>query len=170
MIPSDSERRNQEISGLRTQLVELIVNQSNIFTNWIKFAITVQGGLAAGLGVVLGWGVLSKYRPLGSIIACFGIAAAALFAKILIRHVQWTMWYVLRCNKLADLPELFPSKPGDIPHIRLSHLIWEVLWHWRRPCEWNDLGPVIRSVLIFLLAVVIGWGFILVWLLLWPSP
>jgi hypothetical protein len=80
----DSGRQGQELSALRTELVQLIVNQSTIFTNWIKFAITVQGGLAAGLGVVLGWNALAKYRPLGLIIACFGIAAAVLFAKILI--------------------------------------------------------------------------------------
>jgi hypothetical protein len=36
-----------ELSALRTELVRLIIQQGTIFTNWVKFAITVQGGLAA---------------------------------------------------------------------------------------------------------------------------
>src|SRR6266536_3577683 len=50
------------LSALRTQLVRLIINQGTIFSNWIKFAITVQGALAAGLGFALSD---AKYRVFG---------------------------------------------------------------------------------------------------------
>jgi hypothetical protein len=43
------------VPALRTQIVELISQQGTIFTNWVKFAITVQGGLAAALGVRVRW-------------------------------------------------------------------------------------------------------------------
>jgi hypothetical protein len=46
---SDSRRQAQFV---RAQLVQLIIQQATIFTNWVKFAITVQAGLAAGLGAV----------------------------------------------------------------------------------------------------------------------
>jgi hypothetical protein len=161
---SDSRRQGQlsdtELSALRTQLVQLITQQGVIFTNWVKFAITVQGGLAAGLGAVL-LSALAKYRVLGLIIAFFGIASSVLFAKILVRHTQWTTWYVRRCNKLADIPELFPQR-DDIPEVRLSRLIWQVK-------KWKELGgPGIRSVVIFLSLVAIAWAVVLVWLLCLP--
>src|SRR6266481_1961333 len=87
---SDSRRQGSE---LRAQLVQLIIQQGTIFTNWVKFAITVQAGLAAGLGAVLATSALAKHRPLGLVIAFFGFAAAVLFAMVLVRHVQWGRWY-----------------------------------------------------------------------------
>ena len=39
------------LSALRGQLVQLIINQGTIFSNWIKFAITVQGKLGGWIGV-----------------------------------------------------------------------------------------------------------------------
>src|SRR3954469_5235442 len=95
------KRASDELSALRLQLVQLIIQQGNIFSNWVKFAITVQGGLAAGLVAVFVSG-LAKYRLLGLIIAFFGIATAALFAKILVRHVQWAHWYISRGKELAS--------------------------------------------------------------------
>ena len=53
------------LSALRTQLVRLIINQGTIFSNWIKFAITVQGALAAGLGFAL---TDAKYRSLSDLL------------------------------------------------------------------------------------------------------
>jgi hypothetical protein len=85
---------NAELSALRAELVKLIIHQERIFSNWVKFAITVQGGLAAGLGFVLS--DVTKYRALGFIIAIFGFVTALLFAGILYRHIQWSVWYVRR--------------------------------------------------------------------------
>src|SRR5260370_35582635 len=137
---SDSRRQGQltdtELSALRTELVQLIIQQGTIFTNWVKFAITVQGGLAAGLGAVL-LSALDKYRLLGLIIASFGIAAAISFAKILIRHTQWSQWYVSRGRELADNPQIFPQ-PGEIPEVK-----WMKLKGWNEWKEkWKELGPV----------------------------
>jgi hypothetical protein len=135
--PTDSPREGRlsdtELSALRTHLVQLIIQQGTIFSNWVKFAITVQGGLAAGLGAVL-LSALAKYRLLGLIIAIFGVATTALFAKIL--------------RELAGTPEIFPRE-GQIPE----------------QVKWKDLGPVIRSILIFLAVVAIAWGVVFVWLL-----
>jgi hypothetical protein len=160
---SDSRRQGQlsdtELSALREQLVQLIIQQGTIFTNWVKFAITVQGGLAAGLGAVLLSG-LAKYRLLGWIIAFFGFAAAALFVKILVRHTQWSAWYVRRGRELADKPQIFPQ-PGEIPEVK-----WKELKEWNEWKEkWKELGPVIRPIVIFLLAVAIAWAVVLGWLL-----
>jgi hypothetical protein len=106
---SDSRRQAQFV---RAQLVQLIIQQATIFTNWVKFAITVQAGLAAGLGAVLATSALAKHRLLGLTIAFFGIAAAGSFAKILVRHVQWTRWYG---NSLLDrFPKIFPSEPTEV--------------------------------------------------------
>jgi hypothetical protein len=145
--PREGRLSDTELSALRTQLVQLIVQQGTIFSSWVKFAITVQGGLAAGLGAVL-LSALAKYRLLGLIIAFFGVATAALFAKILVRHTQWAAWYVRRGRELAGTPEIFPRE-GQIPE----------------QVKWKDLGPVIRPILIFLLIVAIAWAVVFVWLL-----
>lgn len=97
------------LSALRGQLVQLIINQGTIFSNWIKFAITVQGGLAAGLGFALSD---AKYRVFGLIIALLGIVTALGFAAILIRQAQWLMWFVQRWNSLATTSEIFPTRPN----------------------------------------------------------
>jgi hypothetical protein len=144
-----------ELSELRTQLVQLIIQQGTIFSNWVKFAITVQGGLAAGLGAVL-LSTLAKYRLLGLIIAFFGVATAALFAKILVRHTQWGAWYVCRGRDLAKTPQIFPQ-PGEIPAVKLKELTERK--------KWKELGPVIRPILFFLLLVAIAWAVVFVWLL-----
>jgi hypothetical protein len=168
------KRASDELSALRLQLVQLIIQQGNIFSNWVKFAITVQGGLAAGLGAVLLSG-LAKYRLLGLIIAFFGIATAALFAKILVRHVQWAHWYISRGKELASAREIFPPD-NAIPELKLKELValrWKELgqqkWEEVLPLKWKQLGPVIRPILIFLLLVAIAWGVVLVWLLFQDS-
>ena len=113
--------------ALRTQIVQLITQQGTIFTNWVKFAITVQGGLAAALGAVLATSALAKHRPLGLIIAFFGIAAAVLFAKILIRHVQWGRWYTHRCNELDRIPQIQPTEPTEVARGNCSKEQWDEL-------------------------------------------
>jgi hypothetical protein len=103
------------LSALRTQLVRLIINQGTIFSNWIKFAITVQGALAAGLGFALSD---AKYRVFGLIMALLGIGTALGFAAILVRQAQWLMWFAQRWNSLATTSEIFPTRPGEI--VRLN--------------------------------------------------
>ena len=103
------------LSALRTQLVQLIINQGTIFSNWIKFAITVQGALAAGLGFALSD---AKYRVFGLIIALLGIVTSLGFAAILVRQAQWLMWFAQRWNSLAMTSEIFPTRPGEI--VRLN--------------------------------------------------
>src|SRR5262249_28493032 len=80
------------LSALRTQLVRLIINQGTIFSNWIKFAITVQGALAAGLGFALSD---AKYRVFGLIMALLGIVTSLGFAAILVRQAQ--SYTIRRC-------------------------------------------------------------------------
>jgi len=103
------------LSALRTQLVRLIINQGTIFSNWIKFAIIVQGALAAGLGFALSD---AKYRVFGLIMALLGIGTALGFAAILVRQAQWLMWFAQRWNSLAMTSEIFPTRPGEI--VRLN--------------------------------------------------
>src|SRR5262247_395158 len=90
------------LSALRGQLVQLIINQGTIFSNWIKFAIIVQGALAAGLGFALSD---AKYRVFGLIMALLGIVTALGFAAILVRQAQWLMWFAQRWNSLATTSE-----------------------------------------------------------------
>jgi hypothetical protein len=59
-----------DVSALRGQLVQLLIQQGTIYSNWVKFAITVQGGLIAGLAFVLS--DVTKYRVLGLLVAFFG--------------------------------------------------------------------------------------------------
>jgi hypothetical protein len=99
------------LSALRAQLVQLIINQGTIFSNWIKFAITVQGALAAGLGFALS---AAKYRVFGLIMALLGIGTALGFAAILVRQAQWLMWFAQRWNSLDTTSEIFPTRPGEI--------------------------------------------------------
>jgi hypothetical protein len=150
---NEHSTNDTERSALRAQLVQLITQQGMIFTNWVKFAITVQGGLAAGLGFVLGTSALAEYRLLGVMIAIFGIAAAVVFARILVRHTQWTEWYVRRCNELDGTRKILPQ-PGEIPEVKWK----ELALPWR-------LRPVIRWVVAFLWLVAVAWIVILGWLL-----
>jgi hypothetical protein len=137
-----------ELSELRAQLAELLVQQSTVFSNWVKFAITVQGGLAAGLGAVL-FSTLAKYWLFGLIIALSGVATAALFARILVRQTQWIAWYLRRGRELASTPEIFPRE-DEIP----------VRWP-----KWKDQGPVMQAILIFLAFVAIAWVVVFVLLI-----
>jgi hypothetical protein len=162
---SDSRRQAQFV---RAQLVQLIIQQATIFTNWVKFAITVQAGLAAGLGAVLATSALAKHRLLGLTIAFFGIAAAGSFAKILVRHVQWTRWYG---NSLLDrFPKIFPSEPTEVARGNSTKEEWKDLGRVGRVKEqyWKQLGPVIRSVVIFLSLLAIAWTVVFVWILWLP--
>jgi hypothetical protein len=157
------------ISALRTQLVQLIIQQGTIFTNWVKFAITVQAGLAAGLGAVVATSALAKHRLLGLIIAFFGIAAAALFAQILIRHVQWGYWYARRCNELDRSPRIQPTERTEVSRGECSEKEWEELGRVGRwEAQWKELGPVIKAIVIFLSLVALAWAGIFVWLLCRP--
>jgi hypothetical protein len=101
---------------------------------------------------VLGLNALAKYHVLGLIIAFFGIAAAALLARILVRHAQWASWYVRRCNNLAEVREIVP-RPDEMPK-------WP---------KWKELGPIIQSVVVFLSVVALAWLGIFVWLLCLPA-
>ena len=162
---SDSRRQASE---LRAQLVQLIIQQGTIFTNWVKFAITVQAGLAAGLGAVLATSALAKHRPLGLVIAFFGFAAAVLFVKVLVRHVQWGQWYG---NRLLDrVPKLYPSEPSEVARGKKTKEEWNELGRVGRVKEqyWKELGPVIRPVVIFLSLVAIVWAIVFAWMLCLP--
>jgi hypothetical protein len=125
----------EHLSALREQLVKLIIHQETVFSNWVKFIITIQVGLAAGLGFVLG--DLPHRRELGYVIAVSGIATAVLFAKILVRHNQWSVWYINRCKSLTAASQIFPIKEGEI--------------------ERQPLGPVVRWTRYFLLVVATAW-------------
>jgi hypothetical protein len=153
-IGDHARMTEQSDSPREGHLVQLLIQQGNVFSSWVKFAITVQGGLVAGLGAVLLSG-LSKYRGLGVIIASFGIAAAVLFAKILLRHTQWAAWYVRRGRELDKTPQIFPQSE-EILEVKLRELT--------ELKKWKELGPVIRAILMFHLIMVIGWVVILVWL------
>ena len=135
------------LSALRGQLVRLIINQGTTFSNWIKFAITVQGALAAGLGFALSD---AKYRVFGLIMALLGIGTALGFAAILVRQAQWLMWFAQRWNSLATTSEIFPTRPGEI--VRLNP------------------GRVAMLVGGFLLLVAIAWIVIFVVVLLNAAP
>src|SRR5262249_37673309 len=124
---------------------------------------------AAGLGAVLLSG-LARYRLLGLIIAFFGIATAVLFAKILVRHVQWLHWYISRGKGLATARDIFPPDNAIQPELKLRELLrWKELGQVSgkelAPPRGKDLGPVIRPILIFLLFVAMAWGVVFVWLL-----
>jgi hypothetical protein len=115
-----------DLSALPAELVKLIINQSTIFSNWIRFAITVQGGLIAGLGFVLG--DVTKYRVLGFMVAGFGLLTALLFARILHRHAQWGVWYIDISTSLAATSKIFPTQPGEIARQKLGPVAWSVTW------------------------------------------
>lgn len=105
--------KTEQLSALRAELVKLTIHQATIFSNWVKFAITVQGGLAAGLGFVLS--NVNTYRVLGFVIAIFGLVTALLLIAILRRHAKWNVWYLRRCNSLsANCTKLFPDKKGEV--------------------------------------------------------
>jgi hypothetical protein len=160
-------------SALFAQLVKVLIHQETIFSNWIKFAITIQGGLVAGLGFVLS-SKLPNYRALGIIIALLGAVTALFFALILPRHTQWAAWYVSRGNRLA--PEIFPRRRRR--KLRNLGLIakWVVkleqvrefmrrhLWFPPDEIAQQKLGPVVSSVRCFLWSVTAAWIGILVWL------
>jgi hypothetical protein len=129
----ETERR----SALFAELVKVLIHQETIFSNWIKFAITIEGGLIAGLAFVLRY--VPNYRGvLGAIIAFFGAATALMFAKILGRHAQWAAWYVSRGNSLA--PEIFPTRSDEIAH--QPGLITKWLGLRRDEIGQQQLGPL----------------------------
>jgi hypothetical protein len=155
-------------SALCAQLVKLIIQQGTIFSNWVKFVITVQGGLVAGLAFVLRY--VPDYRVvLGPIIALFGVATALLFAGILRRHAQWSVWYLRR----PAVSEIFPTptKSDEIGELNLGPI---AKWVCGRvpflsklfPSDGEigklPLGPVARFVVDFLLSVAITWMFVVI--------
>src|SRR5262249_51604241 len=108
----------------------LIINQGTIFSNWIKFAITVQGSLAAGLGFALSD---AKYQVFGLIIALLGIVTALGFAAILVRQAQWLTWFAQRWNSLAMTSEIFPTRPGEIVRLNPGRV---ACWSEAVFCSW----------------------------------
>ncbi len=141
------------------QLIKLIIHQETIFSNWVKFAITVQGGLAAGLGVA--WSE-PKYGAFGFIVALIGVATAYLFARILYRHSQWSVWYVRRGQSLAA--EIFPPKSELKPGLVAGWVVWFLSKIFGSPDEIGQLppGPIARWVVSVLLFVAAVWFVIVI--------
>jgi hypothetical protein len=148
-----------DLSALRAELVKLIIHQETIFSNWVRFVITVQGGLIAGLAFVLS--KVPDYRVvLGFIIAFFGFLTALLFAIILCRHAQWSVWYVRRGSSLATTPEIFPTPKGKIRNPGLvDRLVVQFLSKFLPKDEIGELplGLIALRVAGFLLLVAITW-------------
>jgi hypothetical protein len=151
-----------DLSALRAELVKLIIHQETIFSNWVRFVITVQGGLIAGLAFVLST-MLDYPVVLRFIIAGFGFLTALLFAIILFRHAQWSVWYVRKGSSLA--PEIFPTPKGQIRNPGLvDRLVVQFVSKFLLKDEIGELplGPVALWVVKFLLLVAITWFFIIV--------
>jgi hypothetical protein len=134
---------SESASTVRAEVVRLIIHQESIYQNWAKFVITIQGGLAAGLGFVLS--SPTKYRSLGLVIAALGFVTAIALDQILTRHARWSVWYVRKCNNLAADSDIFPNEPGEIGRL--------------------DLGPVARWVRWVMWAVALAWIVIVIYLL-----
>jgi hypothetical protein len=154
-------------SALCAELVKVLIHQETIFSNWIKFAITIEGGLIAGLAFVLRY--VPNYRGvLGAIIAFFGVATALMFEKILGRHAQWAALYVSRRQILA--PEIFPARSDEIGHQPGITKLANWLGRRRDEIGQQQLGLIVRSVRGFLWLVALAWGVIFVVVLCWRVP
>jgi hypothetical protein len=114
----------ERLSALRAELVKLVIHQETVFANWIRFAITVQGGLIAGLAFVLRE---TNYRVLGFLVAGFGFLTALLFARILHRHAQWLVWYVRTSTSLAPTSKIFPTRKGEVGELPVGTVTWSVI-------------------------------------------
>ena|SRR6266571_4293134 len=103
-------------------LVELIINQDEIAQGWIKFLITIEAGLAVGLGFVLKIGgekpglLEQRFAPWAmGLIPFFGIAAALILCSIILRERKCQAAYVKKFRQLqgveppGTLTELFPT-------------------------------------------------------------
>jgi hypothetical protein len=120
----DENERHERM--LSEHLVKCIVAGNLVTQNWLKFLVTVQGGLAVGFVFVLR---PSEQLPLWlTFLMCLLIpivAAVSAFAvsAFIVRHQRWQGWYVRAYNNIPgnsekvfpydELPP--PKKIKDIP-------------------------------------------------------
>jgi hypothetical protein len=103
---------------LSEHLVKIILAGNLVTQSWLKFLVTIQGGLAVGFVFVLR---PSEQMPPWLILPmCFLIpfvAALSAFAvsAFIIRHQQWQGWYVRAYNSIpGNAHNVFPYD-GQLP-------------------------------------------------------
>ena len=103
-----------------------------------------------------------KYGAFGFIVALIGVATAYLFARILYRHSQWSVWYVRRGQSLAA--EIFPPKSELKPGLVAGWVVWFLSKIFGSPDEIGQLppGPIARWVVSVLLFVAAVWFVIVI--------
>ena len=101
-------------------LIQLVVNQDQVTQNWIRFLITVEAGLAVGLGFILQLSddeqPLQWFAPVVSIlIPLLGCAVGVIVCLIVRRERRWASWFVQRFNALPGYAgKVFPTTQAEV--------------------------------------------------------
>jgi len=98
-------------------LVDLIINQDHVAQQWLQVFLTIQAGLAVGLGFILRLSGEGQPPPVGlirlsaALVPFLGILSAIGITMIVVRERKWQAWYVACFNDLpGKLPRMFPKE------------------------------------------------------------
>ena len=101
------------------QLVALIINQDHVAQGFLKFLISLQGGLAIALSYFFtlplrapeAAGAQPRILLAIVLIAFFGAASTIALTAMVIHERKWQAWYIQCANKLGnEVPKLFPAE------------------------------------------------------------
>lgn len=102
------------------QLVALIINQDHVAQGFLKFLMSLQGGLAIALSYFLTLPLRTQPNVPGAesriflaviLIASFGIVSTVALTAMVIHERKWQGWYIQCANDLgAEIPQIFPSE------------------------------------------------------------
>jgi hypothetical protein len=103
------------------QLVALVMNQDHVAQGFLKFLVSLQGGLAVAFSYFLtlpsrvqpgaAAGVQSRIFLAVLLIAGFGVISTIALTAIVIHERKWQGWYIQCAHELgAGIPRLFPPE------------------------------------------------------------
>lgn len=152
-MAEEESKDKQNITDYGTHLINLITNQDIAYQNWFKFLITIESGLAMGLGFLLKMGGQEKnaVMQLGLpvvkyLIPVLGIIVAVFLCIIIVRERRWQAWYVQQYRNL----------PGDIP------VVFPGLIGWKTSIEKLRYGFISKAIMWFVGLIILAWLVIIV--------
>jgi hypothetical protein len=139
-----NDKSNEEMFS--EHLVKIILAGNLVTQSWLKFLVTIQGGLALGFVFVLRptepavppWLIL----PMCFLIPSVAVLSAIAVSAFVIRHQQWQAWNVRAYNRISgNTGKVFPYD-GKLP----TSMIWKM-----------PIGFVAKLVLGLMFLLIVVW-------------
>src|SRR5882672_11957222 len=122
---STASESEQAVEALR-HFVTLVINQDHVAQGWLKFLITLQAGLVAGISYLFS---IATGRPpwfvnLSAVgIPLIGILTTIALTLVTLQERKWQCWYAHQANSLPGATTLiFPVDYGCTGDIAEQHL------------------------------------------------